>query len=74
MDASSRGAVTVDVINEPAEIPRAMRRHLFSRVPTRGSGLGLAIAKAAVEANGGRIRFLDLGPPRVRVRIELNAI
>jgi signal transduction histidine kinase len=62
------------VTNEPATIPRAARRHLFTRIPTRGSGLGLAIAKAAVEANGGCIRFVDFGPPRVRVRIELGAV
>ncbi len=36
-----------------------------------GSGLGLAITRAAVEAHGGVVRFLELGPPRVRVRVEL---
>jgi signal transduction histidine kinase len=52
-----------------------VRRHLFERAVTsdghKGSGLGLAIARAAVEAHGGRVRFVELGPPRVRVRIEL---
>ena len=37
----------------------------------KGSGLGLAIARAAVEAHGGRVHFVELGPPRVRVRVEL---
>ncbi|MCU0658249.1 MAG: ATP-binding protein [Polyangiaceae bacterium] len=67
--------VSVDVINEPAEVPREVRERLFERAATArkgsGSGLGLAIARAAIEAHGGRIRFLELGPPRVRVRIDL---
>ena len=37
----------------------------------KGSGLGLAIARAAVEAHGGSVHFVELGPPRVRVRVEL---
>ena len=37
----------------------------------RSAGLGLAMARAAVEAHGGTIRFLALGPPRVHVRLEL---
>jgi len=32
---------------------------------------GERIARAAVEAHGGRVHFVELGPPRVRVRIEL---
>jgi two-component system, OmpR family, sensor histidine kinase CreC len=68
-------AVAVDVVNEPASVADAVRGHLFERAVTcdghKGSGLGLAIARAAVEAHGGRVRFVELGPPRVRVRIEL---
>jgi signal transduction histidine kinase len=67
--------VAVDVVNEPAAVADAVRGHLFERAVTsdghKGSGLGLAIARAAVEAHGGRVRFVELGPPRVRVRIEL---
>jgi signal transduction histidine kinase len=70
-----RDAVTIDVVNEPASVAREVRGRLFERAVTsregKGSGLGLAIARAAVEAHGGRIRFVELGPPRVRVRIEL---
>lgn len=65
----------VDVSNEPAEVAAEVRDRLFERAATsrkgNGSGLGLAIARAAVEAHGGRIRFTELGPPRVSVRIEL---
>jgi signal transduction histidine kinase len=65
-------AVVVDVVNEPSEIASCVRDRLFERATTsRGSGLGLAIARAAIEAHGGRVRFVEMGPPRVRVRIEL---
>jgi signal transduction histidine kinase len=74
-EAGPRGAVCVDVVNEPASVPRAIRTSLFQRATTAGkhggSGLGLAIARAAVEAHGGRVRFVEMGPPRVRVRVEL---
>jgi two-component system, OmpR family, sensor histidine kinase CreC len=67
--------VVIDVVNEPARVPDAVRGRLFERAVTSdrksGSGLGLAIARAAVEAHGGRVRFVEMGPPRVRVRIEL---
>jgi signal transduction histidine kinase len=76
--AHGKDAVFVDVVNEPACVPREVRGHLFERAVTarkpgdpRGSGLGLAIARAAVEAHGGRVAFVELGPPRVRVRVEL---
>jgi signal transduction histidine kinase len=73
--ASGAGEVHLDVVNEPASVPRDVRAVLFERAATsgkrRGSGLGLAIARAAVEAHGGRIQFVELGPPRVRVRVEL---
>jgi signal transduction histidine kinase len=74
-DGDARDAITVDVVNEPASIPREMRAALFQRAATsgkqKGSGLGLAIARAAVEAHGGRVSFVEMGPPRVRVRVEL---
>lgn len=68
-----RGAVLVDVVNEPASVARDVRGHLFERAAAgaRGTGLGLAIARAAIEAHGGSVRFVELGPPRVRVRVEL---
>jgi signal transduction histidine kinase len=74
-DGASRGPLCVDVVNEPASVPHEMRAGLFrrggaSRKPS-SSGLGLAIARAAVEAHGGRVRLLEMGPPRVRVRVEL---
>jgi signal transduction histidine kinase len=68
-------AVVVEVFNEPGAVSRGVREHLFERSVTagsgRGSGLGLAIARAAIEAHGGRVHFVELGPPRVRVRMEL---
>jgi two-component system, OmpR family, sensor histidine kinase CreC len=73
-DDGAPRSVTVDVVNEPAQIPERVRPFLFGRVPasfSRGTGLGLAIARAAVEAHGGRVSFLEWGPPRVRVRVEL---
>jgi signal transduction histidine kinase len=80
-DDRDRDQFVVDVLNEPAHVPRSVRPFLFGRIPTsssagghleaRGTGLGLAIARAGVEAHGGRVRFVEWGPPRVRVRIEL---
>jgi signal transduction histidine kinase len=74
-DESTPGRVFLDVVNEPAEVPADVRERLFERAATsrkgKGSGLGLAIARAAIEAHGGRIRFVELGPPRVRVRVDL---
>jgi two-component system sensor histidine kinase CreC len=71
----ARGAIVIDVQNEPAAVPGPVRGRLFERAMTsregRGSGLGLAIVRAAVEAHGGRVRFVEMGPPRVRVRVEL---
>ncbi len=65
----------LEVTNEPAAIAEARKESLFQRAASSsaggGSGLGLAIARAAIEAHGGRIRFTELGPPRVSVRIEL---
>jgi signal transduction histidine kinase len=76
--------VALLVTNEPAEIPIDIRDRLFRRAAVAprvehdslsgaggGSGLGLAIVRAAVEAHGGSVRFVDLGPPRVTVRIEM---
>jgi signal transduction histidine kinase len=68
----ARDIVRLHIINEPSSIPANIRPHLFERATSsRGSGLGLAIARAAIEAHGGRVRFTELGPPRVAVRIEL---
>ena len=68
-------AVRLDVVNEPSCVPPAVRGRLFQRASSsgkdKGTGLGLAIARAAVEAHGGRVSLVELGPPRVRVRVEL---
>lgn len=77
VDSNGAEAIVLDVVNEPAMIPHAERARLFERVPkargreARGSGLGLAIVRAAVEAHGGRVRVVEMGPPRVRMRVEL---
>jgi signal transduction histidine kinase len=67
--------VSLELLNEPASVPPAVRGALFERAVTArsrgGSGLGLAIARAAIKAHGGRVRFVEMGPPRVRVRVEL---
>lgn len=70
----TRDLAGLEVSNEPAAIPEGLRMNVFKRAGSSGgggSGLGLAIARAAVEAQGGRIRFTEMGPPRVTVRIEL---
>jgi signal transduction histidine kinase len=76
--ASRSGAhAVVEITNAPGEVPSLIRPRLFEGAVTArrpgGSGLGLAIARAAVEAHGGRIRFLEFGPPKVRVRVDLPA-
>ena len=70
------GVIGIDIVNEPSGIPAEVRGRLFQRASSSrgysgGSGLGLPIARAAIEAHGGRVRFIELGPPRVAVRIEL---
>jgi two-component system, OmpR family, sensor histidine kinase CreC len=71
-DDRAPDSVVVDVLNEPAAVPRESRDRLFARgASPRGTGLGLAIARAAVEAHGGKLTFVEWGPPRVRVRVEL---
>lgn len=75
LDDHDPARVLLDIVNEPAAVPPEVRDRLFERAATsrRGSssGLGLAIARAAIEAHGGRVRFVDLGPPSVRVRLDL---
>jgi two-component system sensor histidine kinase CreC len=71
-DDRAPDSVVVDILNEPAAVPKESRDRLFARgVSSRGTGLGLAIARAAVEAHGGKLTFVEWGPPRVRVRLEL---
>ena len=74
-EAARGEGIVIDVTNEPSRVPAEVRRALFERPATsrkgEGSGLGLAIARAAVEAHGGRVSFVEMGPPRVVVRVEL---
>jgi signal transduction histidine kinase len=73
-DDDGADSVVVDIVNEPASVPAELRARLFERASmsgTSGTGLGLAIARAAVEAHGGRVRFVEWGPPRVCVRVEV---
>jgi signal transduction histidine kinase len=74
LSESARG-VCLDVVNQPAAVVPEARERLFHRAAStgkkNGSGLGLAIARAAVEAHGGHVHFVEMGPPRVCVRIEL---
>jgi signal transduction histidine kinase len=74
--------LVVLVANEPALVAREIRDRLFQRSALAarkgieegdrgGSGLGLAIARAAILAHGGTVRFVEMGPPRVVVRVEL---
>ena len=73
--SASSAQLTIDVANSPGQVPEEMRARLFHRAATSrkgsGSGLGLAITRAAVEAHRGRVKFVSMGPPEVRVRIEL---
>ena len=62
-----RDRLVLEVANGPSVIPAEKRATLFRR----GPGLGLAMARAAIEARGGSVRFVEHGPPRVRVRLEL---
>jgi signal transduction histidine kinase len=75
VDERAADAVSIEISNAPSEVPADVRDRLFERAATSrrgsGSGLGLAIARAAIGAHGGRVRFVELGPPRVRVRVEL---
>jgi len=74
-DDAARDRIVIDVSNEPSTIPEGVRARLFERAVTgdaeHGSGLGLAITRAAIEAHGGTVRFTEMGPPRVTVRIDL---
>jgi two-component system, OmpR family, sensor histidine kinase CreC len=71
-DDTAPDSVVVDVANEPAAFPRAARERMFTRAASHtGTGLGLAIARAAVEAQGGSVTFMEWGPPRVRVRLQM---
>ena len=83
-DRAARDVLVVLVTNEPATIAVDVRERLFRRAALAarprgaddtarpgGSGLGLAIARAAIEAHGGSVRFVEMGPPRVTVRVEL---
>lgn len=74
------GASIIDVDDDGPGIPPGERDRVFERFvrldPARstaegGAGLGLAIARWAVEANGGRVAFVDKEGPGARCRITL---
>jgi len=74
VDIARQDVIVIDVVNGGL-VPLEARAGLFERVPKSrvagSSGLGLAMARAAVEAHGGTLRFVELGPPRVHVRVEI---
>jgi len=69
----------VDVADSGSGIPEEARGRIFDRFyrvedggATHGAGLGLAIARAAVEANGGRLTLEASGPNGSTFRITLT--
>jgi signal transduction histidine kinase len=73
--------VFIDISDSGPGIPEDERVKVFGRFyrldssrtsSEGGSGLGLAIAKWAVEANGGKIAFLEPIHPGSRCRITLK--
>lgn len=75
----SGSAVTVDVCDAGAGIPRDQRELVFDRFyrsgvtanGTSGAGLGLSIAKSAIEATGGALTLEESSPAGSLFRITL---
>jgi signal transduction histidine kinase len=67
-------AVSVDVTDHGAGVPRDQREHIFSPFFTtkrHGTGLGLSIAKRIIEAHSGSLEVLDNPEKGTTFRITL---
>ncbi|WP_332309134.1 sensor histidine kinase [Candidatus Burkholderia verschuerenii] len=69
--------VRIDVIDEGAGIPDALRERVFEAFfhasEEEGSGLGLAIAREIVRAHGGTIVIGDASPSGAKFSVTLKA-
>ncbi len=72
---ASADGVEVDVADDGAGLPEAVRAHLFDEAPARkpatGTGLGLAIARELARNHGGDLALATTGPAGTVFRLSL---